>query len=65
MAVTHPHLLETERCAVAVELAGERTRGMTVVDRRLRSDAEPNVEVGIGLASEEAMGLVEGALAGR
>ena len=65
LAVTHPHLLETMPCAVAVELAGEHTRGMTVVDARSRSDAEPNVEVGVRLASADAMALVEEALATR
>ena len=63
LAVTHPHLVETLPCAVAVELAGEHTRGMTVVDRRSRSGVEPNVDVGLRLASEEAMALVEDALA--
>ena len=63
LAVTHPGLLDTESCAVTVELAGEHTRGMTVVDRRSRSGIEPNVEVGVRLASEEAMALVLDALA--
>lgn len=63
LAVTHPELLETTPCAVTVELAGEHTRGMTVVDRRPRSTLEANVEVGIGLASEPAMNLVIDALA--
>lgn len=63
LAVTHPQLLDTESCAVTVELAGEHTRGMTVVDRRSRSGIEPNVEVGVRLASEEAMALVLDALA--
>lgn len=34
LAVTHPHLFTSERRHVAVELYGELTRGMTVVDRR-------------------------------
>ena len=34
IAVTHPHLFTTSRHPVAVELRGEHTRGMTVVDDR-------------------------------
>ncbi len=63
LAVTHPHLLDTTPCAVTVELAGEHTRGMTVVDRRSRAGVEPNVEVSFGLDSGPAMALVTSALA--
>ena len=35
LAITHPHLLRTEPRAVAVELTGSLTRGMTVVDQRV------------------------------
>ncbi len=34
LAVTHPHLFDSEQRHVAVEQYGELTRGMTVVDRR-------------------------------
>ncbi|MPY96263.1 MAG: hypothetical protein GEV08_25340, partial [Acidimicrobiia bacterium] len=34
LAVTHPHLVRHEERAVAIELRGEHTRGMTVVDER-------------------------------
>ena len=34
IAATHPHLFEKSRHPVAVELAGELTRGMTVTDQR-------------------------------
>lgn len=34
IAATHPHLFESSRHPVAVELSGELTRGMTVVDLR-------------------------------
>ena len=34
ICITHPHLFTRERHPVTVELNGEHTRGMTVVDRR-------------------------------
>ena len=46
LALTHPHLIRFEPRAVDVELAGEWTRGMTVVDERtLRRQDPPNAEV--------------------
>lgn len=41
LAVTHPQLFESERRHVSVEVQGELTRGMTVVDRRTGSMPEP------------------------
>lgn len=40
-----PELFGGSRCHVAVELAGEHTTGMTVVDRRRRTTAAPNALV--------------------
>jgi inosine-uridine nucleoside N-ribohydrolase len=46
LALTHPHLLETERRHVVVELTGTHTRGMTVADLRgVRRGAPANVDV--------------------
>ena len=47
LAVTHPQLFRWQRAHVAVELAGQLTRGMTVVDRRENSDLEPNVQLAL------------------
>lgn len=63
LAVTHPDLLETRPCRVDIELHGEHTRGMTVVDDRGRSGVEPNAEVAFSLSSERALELVVDALA--
>jgi inosine-uridine nucleoside N-ribohydrolase len=59
LAVTHPELLEFESCSVRMELKGEYTRGMTVVDQRTtRRRHEPNVEVAYRIDAERAMRLV-------
>jgi inosine-uridine nucleoside N-ribohydrolase len=59
LAVTHPHLLVTRPCAVAVELDGTLTRGMTVVDeRRTDRGRPPNVEVGVDLDAAGAVDVV-------
>ena len=59
LALTHPHLLRFEPRAVDVELAGEWTRGMTVVDERtLRRRDPPNAEVAYGIDAEAAMEVV-------
>jgi len=44
LAITHPELFESARHHVVVELAGEHTRGMTLVDQRQRPD-QPNTTV--------------------
>lgn len=41
LAVTDPHLFKSERRHVAVECAGELTRGMTVIDRRTGGRVQP------------------------
>lgn len=59
LAVTHPELLRTQARHVEVELRGQHTRGMTVVDeRRIRSNAAPNVEVAYGLERDRAVAVL-------
>ena len=56
MALTHPELLRFEKRNVAVELRGEHTQGMTVVDERgVRSDLPKNAEVGMHIEREKAL----------
>ena len=44
----YPDLIVTERCYADVELKGELTRGMTVVDRRGRKSlGEENMKVAL------------------
>jgi inosine-uridine nucleoside N-ribohydrolase len=67
-AVTHPQLLGFRTQAVAVELQGVHTRGMTVVDQRgfRRAGLETeqtNVEVAYELDADRAMALVLEAIA--
>ena len=65
LALTHPHLLRFEPRAVDVELAGEHTRGMTVVDERtLRRRDPPNAEVGYGIDADAALEVVLEAVLG-
>lgn len=46
LAVTHPQLFEREERHVAVEVSGDLTRGMTVVDRRTgQMPLPPNTEL--------------------
>jgi inosine-uridine nucleoside N-ribohydrolase len=66
LAVTHPQLLVHEPRAVAVELTGQHTRGMTVVDERPPAVAggatEPasgtTVEVGYAVDAPAARALL-------
>lgn len=59
LAITHPHLIETEPRAVAVELAGTLTRGMTVVDQRVsRRRDQANARVAYGIDAERAWDVV-------
>ena len=65
LAISHPHLLETERRAVAVELTGTLTRGMTVVDQRVsRRRDQANANVAYGIDAEGAWEVVMESLAG-
>lgn len=46
LALTHPELFASEPMHVAIELAGEHTRGMTLADQRNhRAKGAPNAEV--------------------
>ena len=63
LAVTHPELFEFAPRAVAVELAGSLTRGMTVVDERPGGlGAPPNAQVAYRIDAPRAMELVRNAL---
>ena len=64
LALTHPHLLRFEPRAVDVELAGQFTRGMTVVDERtLRRRDAPNTEVAYQIDADAALEVLLEALA--
>ena len=66
LAVTHPQLFDHVDRHVAVELRGELTRGMTVVDSRGPGVGErPNVAHGVTLDAPAARQLVLDALARR
>jgi inosine-uridine nucleoside N-ribohydrolase len=56
--VAVPDLLETERYPVDVEVAGELTRGRTVVDRHGATGAAPNVDVAVGIDRERFRDLL-------
>ena len=59
LAITHPHLLRTEPRAVAVELRGTLTRGMTVVDERVsRRRDQANANVAYDIDAERAWEVV-------
>ncbi len=59
LAVTYPELLRTEPRHVEVELRGEHTRGMTVVDERgVRPSAAANVQVAYSIDREGALELL-------
>ncbi len=46
-AAVHPELVRTEKYHVAVETAGSLTRGMTVVDQRIRAAEAPTADVAV------------------
>ena len=59
LALTHPDLITFEPRNVAVELRGEHTRGMTVVDeRKVRSDLSKNVQVGKYIDRDGALAVL-------
>ena len=65
LAVTAPHLLEFEDRAVAVELHGTLTRGMTVVDERVTRKRDPaNAAVAYRIDAAAALRLIMDVLAG-
>lgn len=63
LAVTHPELIETEARAVAVEVDGTLTRGMTVVDQRVTRRRSPaNARVAYRMEAKAGMEVVLDAL---
>lgn len=53
MALTEPAQLTTEMQHVDVELQGELTRGMSVIDRRMRTQTTEDVEIVTGFNSSD------------
>lgn len=53
-----PELFESEHLYVTVETEGKLTRGMTVADRRKKTDHPANVEVLVGVDREAFMKLI-------
>jgi len=59
LAVTHPDLFEFSPREVKVELTGSHTRGMTVVDERLRVVRDlSKIEVGYGVDAHAVKSLI-------
>ncbi|WP_339318879.1 nucleoside hydrolase [Paenibacillus sp. FSL R10-2734] len=54
----HPELFESEHLYVTVETEGKLTRGMTVADKRKKTDRPANVEVLVGVDREAFMKLI-------
>ena len=64
LAVTHPDLFTFEERYVTVEVNGQHTRGMTLVDERgAGSDTEPNCKVAYSINPEKAVSLIMQAVA--
>jgi len=51
--LTEPAQLTTEMQHVDVELQGELTRGMSVIDRRMRTQTTEDVEIVTGFNSSD------------
>jgi inosine-uridine nucleoside N-ribohydrolase len=63
LALSHPELFTFAPRRVAIELRGEHTRGMTLVDERgVKGQRRPNVQVAYGADAEAVLGLLEEAL---
>ena len=59
LTLTHPELFTLERLHVEIELHGETTRGMTVVDqRRVKWGEPPNVSVAMGVRGNAVKQLI-------
>ncbi|MEK3657943.1 nucleoside hydrolase [Paenibacillus sp. FSL F4-0236] len=54
----HPELFESEHLYVTVETEGKLSRGMTVADKRKKTDRPANVEVLVGVDREAFMKLI-------
>jgi len=57
LAVTHPDLFVFEERRIDIEVAGELTRGMSIVDERPNGET-PNVQVGISADGEAIVELI-------
>ena len=62
--ILRPELISTERIHCDVELSGELTRGMTVMDRRQNSSQAPNLDVATEIDAMDALHVIERALTG-
>ncbi len=51
----HPEFFTTERLYCDVEISGELTRGMTVIDRRRTSPHQPNMDVVVDINTEATL----------
>jgi inosine-uridine nucleoside N-ribohydrolase len=64
LALTHPHLFESEHRHVVVETTGTHTRGMTVIDERgLREAPVANCQVLVDVDADAAWDVVVDAIA--
>ncbi|MEM9825432.1 MAG: nucleoside hydrolase [Planctomycetota bacterium] len=59
VALTEPELFTWSSVPCRVETKGELTRGMTVVDRRLRAQWQENMEVAMGVDVEGVQDAIE------
>jgi inosine-uridine nucleoside N-ribohydrolase len=64
LALTHPHLITFEPRHVVVELRGQHTRGMTLVDERgfKNSTLTHNAQVALKIDSKKALKIVKDAV---
>ncbi len=62
VALARPTLLTTRQVHADVELRGELTRGMSVIDTRWDCPGKPNVELAVGLDVAAARKYVQGVL---
>ena len=64
LALTHPDLFEREDRHVAIETAGDLTRGMTVIDRRTLKERPPaNCDVLTTIDADAAWAVIVDAVA--
>jgi inosine-uridine nucleoside N-ribohydrolase len=64
LAITHPQLIQFEPRHVVVELRGQHTRGMTLVDERgfRNSDLDKNAQVALKIDHKKALKIVKEAI---
>lgn len=58
VGILHPELLTTERLYCDVEISGELTRGMTVIDRRRNSPHQANMDVVVDIKVEAVIDCI-------